>query len=385
MKLLYLSTWDFANETSDGVCKKIKSQIKVFENKGYQVDFIYLNNHDVIFREGDNERIIAKVGNIKKTPAYLKMYRFIKDKSYDWVYNRYGMMDTFYYRVLKRLHFNGAKIIIEIPTYPYVKELPKSCLYKVMICWDELYLRRLRKYVNRIATYSDDDSIFGITTIKTVNGIDFSQICLKKVKKSNGYLDLIGVACVSPWHGFDRLITGLHEYYCDLESAENVRFHIVGEGKCIPEYKRLVEEYHLEQSVFFYGNKCGKELDELYDNSDIAVSSLGLHRIGILTHASVLKSREYGAKGLPMISSVEIDIFPPNEYQYIFYFPEDDTPIDISKIIEFNKKIHKNEEDVRRIIRDYSFKMCDQSVAFESILAYMKEVEDEKNCSCRRK
>lgn len=42
MKILYLSTWDFTNEESDGVCKKIYSQIAVFEKKGYEVDFIFI-------------------------------------------------------------------------------------------------------------------------------------------------------------------------------------------------------------------------------------------------------------------------------------------------------------------------------------------------------
>ena len=40
MKILYLSTWDFTNEESDGVCKKIYSQIDVLKKKGYDVLFI---------------------------------------------------------------------------------------------------------------------------------------------------------------------------------------------------------------------------------------------------------------------------------------------------------------------------------------------------------
>lgn len=78
MKLLYLSTWDFSNEKSDGVCKKIYSQIAVFEKHGYEVDFICLKDGNIFYKEGGLERIIGHVGSTKKTPAYIKMYKSLK-------------------------------------------------------------------------------------------------------------------------------------------------------------------------------------------------------------------------------------------------------------------------------------------------------------------
>lgn len=377
MKILYLSTWDFTNEESDGVCKKIYSQIAVFEKNGYDVDFIYIKDGKIVYREGGISRAIGKVGSIKKTPAYIKMYKAIKNKKYDWVYNRYGMMDTFYYRVLKRMHKNGARILIEIPTYPYVNEIPKGLLYKIMIEWDKIYSMRLKKCVDRIATYSLDDSIFGIKTIKIKNGIDFSRIKIKNKKIDNGIIDLIGVAHLSKWHGFDRVIKGLYEYYLETTDKQPVNFHIVGTGDTLVEYQKLVKEYKLEEYVFFYGNKSGKELDEIYDKCDIAVSSLGLHRIGVTEQASVLKSREYGAKGMPMISSITIDVFKADDFKYISYFPEDETPINMEQVVELYKLVIAEKDDIREIIREYAYKKCDKSVVSLPIIDYMKEVENE--------
>lgn len=376
MKLLYLSTWDFTNEDSDGVCKKIYSQITVFEKNGYKVDFIYIKDGKIFYREEKNLQIIGNVGSIKKTPAYLKMYKYLKNKKYDWVYNRYGMMDTFYYRVLKRLHKNGAKILIEIPTYPYMNEIPHGLLYKIMIKWDEVYSKKLVKYVDRIATYSLDDDIFGIRTIKIKNGIDFSKIRMKERKTDNGAIDLIGVAHLSKWHAFDRVINGLYEYYLK-EVNTSINFHIVGIGDYLAEYENLVQKCGLEKHVFFYGNKSGEELDAIYDQCDIAVSSLGLHRIGITEQASVLKSREYAAKGMPMISSIIIDVFQPDDFQYIYYFPQDETPIDMERIIEFYNMLITKKEDSREIIRNYAYEKCDNSVVLLPIINYMKEVGDE--------
>lgn len=376
MKLLYLSTWDFTNEASDGVCKKIRSQISVFEKNEFDVDFIYIKDGKIIYRESGQERNIGSIGAVKKTPAYMKMYRRLKEKNYDWVYNRYGMMDTFYYRVLKRLHRNGARILIEIPTYPYVKEIPDGLLYKVMIKWDKMYVNKLKNYVDRIATYTFDDEIFGIKTIKIKNGIDFSQIKLKEEKQPTGSIDLIGVAHLSKWHAFDRFIEGMHQYYANPENQLIINFHVVGDGEELSVYKQLVHDFSLDEHVIFYGNQSGMALDEIYDKCDIAVSSLGLHRIGITEQASVLKSREYSAKGMPMISSIIIDIFKPGEYKYIHYFPQDDTPIDMLQIIQFYEMVVK-EGDIRSVIRDYAYGRCDQTVVSLPIVNYMKEAHVE--------
>lgn len=377
MKLLYLTTWDFTNEQADGVCKKIRSQISVFENYGYEVDIILIRNGKVIYRECGKEREIAAVGSVKKAPAYFKMYQTLKNKKYDWVYNRYGMMDTFYYRVLKRLHQNGARILVEIPTYPYIHEIPKGILYSLMILWDKLYINKLSDCVERIATYSLHEQIYGIKTINIKNGIDFSLIKIKEEKTEDGTLDLIGVAHLSKWHAYDRVIKGLHEYYTTAANETIINFHIVGTGDSLQEYENLVREYELQNHVIFYGNKCGDELDEIYNRCDLAVSSLGLHRIGIKDQASVLKSREYAAKGMPMISSILIDVFKPEDFKYICYFPEDETPINIEKILNFYSEISKSKQDIRHEIREYAYSRCDKSVVMMPIINYMKEKENE--------
>jgi hypothetical protein len=52
--------------------------------------------------------------------------------------------------------------------------------------------------------------------------------------------------------------------------------------------------------IKFHGELHGKELDTLFDQMDLGISSLGIHRVG-LQEASVLKSREYFARGLPFV------------------------------------------------------------------------------------
>ena len=50
--------------------------------------------------------------NLKDVSAE-QVFREIKRQTkYDFVYNRFGLLDFFYYRVLKQFHHNGAKILI---------------------------------------------------------------------------------------------------------------------------------------------------------------------------------------------------------------------------------------------------------------------------------
>lgn len=373
MKLLYLSTWDFSNEESDGVCKKINSQIAVFEKNGYEVDFIYIKNGNIIYRENKIERAIGRVGNIKKTPAYMKMYKALKDKKYDWVYNRYGMMDTFYYRVLKRLHKNGARILIEIPTYPYAGERPKGVLYQFMFWWDKLYLNKLKNIAECILTYSQDDEIAGIQTIQIVNGINFSDIMPKKqfpYAAGAKNINIIAVANVLKAHGYDRLLNGLEDYVKGNNEID-IFFHLVGGGALLSECKEIVKTLGLEEFVCFYGEKYGKELNEIFEKCDIAVESLADHRNNVKISSS-LKSREYVARGIPFITACEMDVFKNEEF--ILTIPADETNVDLRKVVEYLKKLYhdKDAKEVAYMIRQKGKEKCDIFNTMEPVIKYMR-------------
>lgn len=374
MKLLYLCTWDFVNEQSDGVCRKIKAQMKAFASYGLQVDQVYIREHEIIYRENGQERMLAHVGNIKKTSAYIKMYRYLKDKRYDWVYNRYGLMDTFYYRVLKRLHHNGARILVEIPTYPYIGEKPKGFLYQLMYGWDKIYLSRLKKVVERPVTYSRDDEIWGMPVVRIMNGIDLSRITPVNGMKKSGGIDLIAVALMQPYHGYERLLMGLSQYYAN-GGMRKITLHLVGDGPEKALYESAAAEKHLEEHVIFYGKKSGAELDEIYDKCDMGVCSLGSYKKG-LYWTSELKSREYLAKGLPVISGVDIDIFHIIDRKYCLEFPNDASPVDVERIVEFYDEIYQpGRECVVRAIRSLAEQWVSMEAAMKPVYEYMA-VED---------
>ena len=370
MKMLYLSTWDFANEHSDGVCKKIKSQIKVFEANGFQVDFICIRNNEVVYKEDGKERILAHVGSIKKTPAYMKIYPYLKDKQYDWIYNRYGMMDTFYYRVLRRLHHNGARILIEIPTYPYAGEKPQGIAYQLMYWWDEVYLGKLKKLTDRILTYSQDEVIWDIPTIRIMNGIDLAEIPpAVKTEKKDDTIHLLAVALMQPYHGYERLLYGLKKYY-DEGGSRKVLCHFVGDGPEKTAYERIVSEENLNDHVIFYGRKGGRELDEIYHKCDLGICILGGYKTNRFW-VSDLKSKEYLAKGIPIICGVDTDVFRVIDRAYYLQFANDDSYLDVSRIINFYDEIYQKNDG--QTVANEIRKMAEKHISIETTMEPVRE------------
>ena len=76
------------------------------------------------------------------------------------MYVRFSAAEPMFIRLLKKLNRIRATIVLEIPTYPYSQELS---FYKRSI--DNIYARKLKEYVDVIASTANKDCIFGIHNI----------------------------------------------------------------------------------------------------------------------------------------------------------------------------------------------------------------------------
>ena len=157
------------------------------------------------------------------------------------------------------------------------------------------------------------------------------------------------VASVRSNHGADRVIKGLSTYM-KKAPKRNVVFHIVGDGDAIPELKELVKTLgNVEKLVVFHGFMAGQALEDIYQVGDIGVSAIGFHRLGVY-YASPLKSKEYFAKGLPVVgTTVEHDVLKSKSSEYYLAFPEDDTDIDIERVCSFYEGLQKQNCTNRQI------------------------------------
>ena len=328
-----------------GITKKIKSQCDALVSNGCRVDLhYYKKDQSGNFGSYINGQLIENYGNRKilvslKTRLNRKnIIEYIISHEIRIVYLRYEFMaDYVFLRFLEKLKNTGVSIIIEIPTFPYDFELkPRNFIARFYNSIERRCREKMYRYVDRVLTYSDDEYIFKIPTIRISNGIDFGNIPLKKNSQSKKELVCIGVANLGFWHGYDRLIRGIKAYVDSSNNDIQVSFCIIGDGDMT--YKNslvdLVDELGLSEYVKFFGNMDGENLTRLFDRADLAIGSLGRHRSGIVNLKS-LKNVEYAARGIPFVYSENDANF--DEKDYILKVPADESPVDINKLISFYK------------------------------------------------
>lgn len=362
---IYFDSHFYGKEISSnsvGILKKIFAQLEFFKNRFGSCEIVNLYR-------------IAKKNYFTLFFSYLFSKKSFdlsgfKNKKYDYVYIR-ALNPTCraVIELLKLLRKNNSdcKIIYEIPTYPYDLE-HKSIRQRAVLFIDKFWRKKLHLYVDRIATLTDDKIIFGCKTIKITNGTDINSIpiCKKNIFDEKN-INLIAVAQFAFWHGYERVIEGLHKY-----GKENVALHLVGFGSELEKYKNLVKKYDLEDQVIFYGALSGDALTAVFDQTDIALCSLACHKKNIYM-VSELKSREYLCRGLPIVTSTKIDIVP-DDFKYALHVPEDDSAIDIQEIIDFAKKVYENgRAKVTAEIRGFAEKYCGMNFSMKNVAEYLKK------------
>lgn len=293
----------------------------------------------------------------------------------DYIYLRRTTADRAYVDFFRKIKkkFPGCRIIVEIPTYPYFKDnYAKNIRFffsKLPYYMKEIANRgKLKRYVDRFVTFSEKNEIYGISTIRTINGIDVDSVTPVAHKTDGKSINLISVSATAPHHGYERIIKGLGRYY-GSGGSRNVVFHVVGAGRENEKYKKLVKKYGLERNVIFYGEKTGAELDEIYNKADIAVESFALYRVALDT-SSTLKSREYLAKGLPIVAGCRIDALKNKEFDYFCEFRNDNSVVDIDKIIAFYDRVYSAGTPTDEI-RNFARENVDMSVAMRPVIEYI--------------
>lgn len=367
MKILFFIYHGFSDIS--GISKKMQYQIDGLRQSGHTVDvcqYTFLENGHRVRMVNDEiiqDYGVGSIAAIRKRIDYTGIKDYIKSHNYDIVYVRsFHNSNPFTINLFRTIKSTGAKIAYEIPTYPYDKEYQGFSLRnRLGLEIDKLFRKKLASISDAVVTFTDDKTIFGKRTISISNGVDFDAIPLQnKEKHDNKIINLVGVAEVHYWHGFDRLIEGLGVYY-QKEHVKDIYFHIIGgiatsemEGSVHANgFSKLIKEFGIEDKVIFHGPLYGEELDRVLNIADFAVGSLGRHRSRIYNMKS-LKNREYAARGIPFIYS-ETDTDFDNK-DFILKALADDTPIDINKIVCFLNNFNETSSDIRNSIKNLSWK-----------------------------
>ena len=384
MKIKYFA-YDGQNSTG-GVSKKLLSQVSELSRLGGDIELVLVSAGEIHYPpydflttyRVDNVPTGDILGQIKRIYKIRKILSETIDSldSDDVLYRRYGSFLLYYpHQYFKR--FRSCKIVTEHQS----KELDESKLYaNNVIYWSErLFGKLLKKQSDAIVGVTDEITQYEIahtgdpakSHFTIGNGFAIQSVPVREAPDyTDNDLHLLCVANVSRWHGFDRLLQGLATY----SATPKVILHIAGDGPELPLLQQLTEELGIRDRVVFHGFTTGKALDTLFDQCHIAVGSLGIHRIG-LKEASILKAREYCARGIPFIYGI-LDPDFPADFPYILHLPPDESPIDIEQVLAFAKIVCADPSHPQKM-HHYAEEYLDWSVKMKKLKDFLETLVGE--------
>ena len=288
--------------------------------------------------------------------------------------NSYGFFVLMVGLIVARVR--GIRIVLDIAT-------PMTVVIHEIKNSNSTVLKKAAKFVgwilsgpwsywaaHRIVQYAPESMWFSLgsdyKTILIGNGIDVASIPMRTMRPTwpSSELRLVAVAQLSNWHGYDRVIRAINEFNKRINSKFVIFFTIVGTGDEYHNLSNLTKTLGIEDRVIFTGSLQGSKLYEKYAESHFAVSSLGLHRIG-LKCSSVLKAREYCAIGIPFLcTGVDPDFADELSFRYVVNSDDD-----FSEITDFFEKLESVVliEDVD-LIRAFAERNLDIEIKVRSFL-----------------
>ena len=366
MRILFLVYHGFSEHS--GISKKIHYQVNGLRQNGYEVHLCSYgfaeNGHRCRFID---DCVLVDYGTgvqagLRQRMEYNQLFDYCQKNGIEFVYARcFQNANTWLIRFFRRLREAGIHAVTEIPTYPYDAEFKTfSKKERLGLKIDQLFRHRLYRYMDALVTFSDAEEIFGQRTIRISNGVDFDSIPLHSPRSSLysplSPLHLIGVAEVHSWHGYDRVVAGIGEYYAH-GGQRDVFFHIVGgvhPNTMKDVFRPLIERYGVQNRILFHGQLFGDALTDIFNQCQFAIGSLGRHRSGI-TVIKTLKNREYATRGIPFIYSEQDSDF--DNQPYIMKAPADETPIDIPSIISFMAQFTMSPQEIRKTVGHLTWKI----------------------------
>lgn len=392
MNILY-SAYISEESLTNGYLKKLVGQCSAFK-KDFDDVYLYLSNLSKVALYNVEESTLKEINTFSysnftvynKNSIIRKIKEFFRYNSsltfLDDIIDLYKI-DILYYRIAPPINklFSLAKKrelikIIEIPTYPFENEFKKA---RGSIEYNLFWKNGMKKFENfaDIIVAISSDNTFNVDKkiVLINNGIRLEDIKIKNQNKHSS-INLLSIANVAFWHGYDRIIKGLYEYYKKNPNKE-VYYHSVGEGPELENLKNLVKELKLEKYVIFHGTKVGEELDKIVDDSDIAFGSLGNHRKGLYGD-SALKNREYCARGIPFVIASNDQDFQES-FPYVFRIPKDDSPVDIDKVINWYENLSKKHPDYSLEMRKYAEENLSWDAKMKPVIEKIKELARERN------
>ena len=367
----YLACFGISDDEAQtsGIARKVKNQVACFNQEGLDCEFIHCKLPSSRLRRG--------LGSLPGFSDGIEWPSVEYIRGADYLYIRRPMFASREFVSMLggfRAENPDAKVVIELPTYPYDQELEANPELFFAYRKEKKYRKFWKKYVNRIADLSRHNEIFGIPTIPIVNGVDLSSIAARKPSyTSSGDINIAFVASFETWHACDRLIQGLANYYAGGGSRK-IKLYLAGDGSQVPCLKGLTKSLGLDDRITFCGALDLSQLDDLFNRCTLAVGCLGLHRLNRQLLGSSLKVKEYLARGIPFIYSGEEDVLIDKQVNFCLQLDSSEGPVDFNKVVAFHDDLYSScsEQELIAEIRHFAEKTVSIRIGMKNVVDYFK-------------
>lgn len=380
MRVLFVMKYPLVDQYS--IMQKLNGEINAVRNLGHEANYISFDRDNLYLDNGENKQIIKKTtfghskfyfhtvvfSDINKTAE-----RVVASGKYDLMYFRHSPIGYRGYKMLKTASKKGnTKVVVEIPSFPLNQDKPKNLIRRLYVMYSDLWWKRSSKFITLFAGIGEKtDAFLGVPYINIDNGIDINLIPERKEKESrDGKIHLLAVASMCEWHGYERIIKGLSEW--KDKKAEKYVLDLVGdEGDgSLSRWKTLTHELGIEKRVIFHGRMTGDALTEMYNTATVGLSSLAMYKVGF-QYGSVLKLREYMARGLPFVYAHD-DPHMSEDLPWCLKIPNDGSTINMERIDEFVNRI-EHEERLPHQMREYAKENMTWESQFQKIFSQIGE------------
>lgn len=386
MNLMYITSLDVLDSAKCGIRGKLNGQMNAMKKANINVHFghFYGNDRFVISFNTDEKVFMVQGKNTRSRFAsiYDRLMEYVKNNSISVVYIRFTSLDAKAIKFYKNLKKNNVKVIIEFYSHNLELEAKKTVqrLYKsgeffkafkgfVSLNINKFYFKKLKECIDLIVTTTEVEQLYGVPTINVVNGIDTSSVLARKKRKNEFDFNIISVAMISSWHGYDRVIRGISDYYKNGGKL-NILYNVIGDGEEKKNLESLVSELGLEEHVVFPGIKLGEELNPFYENADIALEMLaGFRRTK--GQISSIKMAEYFAKGIPVIFAADENKYSCSVNKYCYRVTNDDSNISIQSLINFSNGLKNTKLNVEENMHKIAEKEFDWTITMSNLIDYI--------------
>lgn len=358
-KIIFVANID--RNPASGIYKKITGQCLSLSKLGECV--LICKKHGNVYEEKflSDQRISgimhSDLGTISNMIRHAN--ELIRDNTVSILYYRLPLKPSLYQiSLFKNAKKNGATVFYEIPTYPFFMEQVNLSNRKFLtfskLIVDKMIFLFSKRYIDKIPIMIGNSTVKkNYKFIPITNGIDSTYIPITNVKRNDDSLILIGVGMLTAYHGYERVIQSIYDYY-QKGGSKYICFHIVGEGGILTILKEQVNRLNLEDNVIFHGILHGEKLDEIYAKSQIGIGALELYRRNADIDTT-LKVVEYLVRGLPVITSGVVDSGVNSDF--IYQVSNDNNSFDLADVEIFLKNFisENRENEIQEIRKIYNW------------------------------